>query len=62
MTRNFPHKANVHTNSNRRRQFPLYPKERVEQMLREIAFVLKMTKQVNDEIQAEEESLEPVSR
>ena len=57
MTQNFPHKPHGLT---RTKNLPQDPTERTKQMLRDIAFVLKMTEKVREEIVADEEACEPV--
>lgn len=61
MTRNLSHKSNVQNNKNRQTPAsPRTPKD-VENMLREIAFVLKMTRKIHDEMQADQEAAEAVT-
>ena len=61
MTQNLQHQPHVHTKTNSRYNRPLPNQRRADQMLREIAFVLKMTARVRDEIKTEQESREPVT-
>lgn len=56
MTENFTHKPYGLTNA---KNLPK-SRERAEQMLRDIAFVLKMTQKVREEIEMDEEVGEPV--
>ena len=61
MTQNLLHETNPQTKTNNRFNRRLPNQRRADHMLREIAFVLKMTARVRDEIQAEQESREPVT-
>ena len=61
MTQNHQHNANAPTKTNNRFNRRLPNQRRADQLLREIAFVLKMTARVRDEIKAELESREPAT-
>lgn len=57
MTQNIPHKAHRLTKTS---HLPKDPEERTKVMLREIAFVLKLTEKVRKSIEADEAIREPV--
>ena len=61
MTQNLEHKPHVQVKPNIRNQRQTQLRDDADAILRDIAFVLKMTQRVRDEIEAEEEAREPVS-
>ena len=61
MTQNLEHKPHVQVKPNLRNQRQSQLRDDADAILRDVAFVLKMTKRVRDEIEAEEEAREPIS-
>jgi hypothetical protein len=63
MTQNLTHQAHVHCqpNNQHNRQTRTQLRADADSVLRDIAFVLKMTQKVRDEIEAEEEVEEALS-
>ena len=62
MTANLLHKSHVlpHPNARKQRQTATEQRAEAETALRDIAFVLKMTQRVREEIEADAEAQEPV--
>lgn len=60
MTRNIMHPPHNPASANVRNQRQANMRLEADAMLRDIAFVLKMTQQVRDEMEADKEACEPV--
>lgn len=59
MTRNITHPPHCRPTASIRNQRQTDVRVEADALLRDIAFVLKMTQQVRDEIEADEEACEP---
>jgi hypothetical protein len=59
MTRNIMHPPHSQPKANTRNQRRTDVRIEADDVLRDIAFVLKMTQRVHDEIEADEEACEP---
>jgi hypothetical protein len=59
MTRNIMHPPHIQPSVNARNQRQTDVRIEADAMLRDIAFVLRMTQRVRDEIEADEEACEP---
>jgi hypothetical protein len=59
MTRNIMHRTHNQPSTNARNQRQADQREKADAMLRDIAFVLKMTQRVRDEMEADKEVCEP---
>ena len=61
MTQNLLHESHVQTKVNPRHYRHVENRRQADELLREVAFVLKMTQRVRETIEAEQESLEPAA-
>ncbi len=59
MTRNIMYRTHNQPSTNARNQRQAELRLEADEMLRDIAFVLKMTQRVRDEIEADQEACEP---